>query len=87
MRRLRGAGDAGDVSGDAWAETQPVTAQPTLSGTFKVSLSQVMNDIALTFHFEVDRDAETFFDWLASQSLDSGQLIVALNTGNMRVVR
>lgn len=60
--------------------------QPKLKGAFKVALGQMMDDVTVTFSFEVSEDADTFFDWLASQHLDGDGIVIALKTSNMRVL-
>lgn len=70
--------------GDFAVVTNPFEP-PKLLGGFKVELGQMMNEVSVTFRFEVDADADTFFDWLASQPLDSGRIVIAFNASNMRV--
>jgi hypothetical protein len=60
--------------------------QPKLKGALKIALGQMIDDVTVTFSFEVSEDANTIFDWLASQHLDGDSIVIALKTSNMRVV-
>lgn len=59
--------------------------QPKLEGGFGVVLNQMMNNVSVTFCFEADGDADAFMDWLASQSLDTGEIVITFKASIARV--
>ena len=59
---------------------------PLNFGTFKAEIGQLGASVSVTLHFNSHDHADAYYDWLASQVLDTNEVVVRFNGRNVRQV-